>query len=824
MESSGRGRDASRIGWAQGRPSSSSNTSQHTHRNNNSNSDTIDAPPNMDPTMKVVSVFEERSRMAFACYDEEKNEILIEQSPVLSSQGYDTEQIVQGFLSLSRPNLILLGSKIVSNTPLFHLLTKMPPLGDISMVNDRSNEESSEHNGSRNVGSSSSRNTNTSFESGGTRNMNETTPLQQQQTTIPYRMLKTGAFDVRACKATILSKLRVLTLLKHQHQHQHQSTSASISPYHALASIIDFESTVLIRALGSLLSFLQSTIFRLEEGATVTVNTIQLAHSSSFVRIDSATLHSLHIFSTEHHPLLAGNKGNRGNAKEGFSLFTLLDRTKSKIGRQCLKEWMLQPLLDPVILNQRYDGIDLFLHPECCNGGVSNGTNVGVLLNLMSRVGAVDKILLRMQKCVASPQDFLVLLRTLSAAVTLCATLGGDIRDKALKIDNDADEEERMMSEDRETTADAQDEQGGNCDGSTFGERGRSGYSTASTRTKRCVAFLDDILERCFPPTLRNLYERVVSIIDEDMTTEMKDSVVIQYGFNEELDSAKEVFDTLDETLSAVGSQILNKHPDLRQVKVVFLPQVGFLISIDKRQHSHDVTTNEFPELPQDFTFVFLQDNDAFFKNPDMRNLDDEIGDLDAFIKDTESMIVSELEEEILECESELRSTFGALAELDCILSFASCAADLNFVRPEVVSGNDGSNEENFIFIENGRHPLQELIIDDEFIANDTMIDNTNRVNVITGPNFSGKSCYTRQVGVLVYLAHIGCFLPCDRAKISITDQILARISSVETCAVPQSSFQLDLTQMASIMRRSTSRTLVLIDEFGKGKYYIQEY
>mmetsp|Transcript_37010 Transcript_37010/g.54189 ORF Transcript_37010/g.54189 Transcript_37010/m.54189 type:complete len:218 (+) Transcript_37010:675-1328(+) len=206
------------------------------------------------------------------------------------------------------------------------------------------------------------------------------------------------------------------------------------------------------------------------------------------------------------------------------------------------------------------------------------------------------------------------------------------------------------------------------------------------------------------------------------------------------------------------------------------------------------------------------------------RNLDDEIGDLDAFIKDTESMIVSELEEEILECESELRSTFGALAELDCILSFASCAADLNFVRPEVVSGNDGSNEENIIFIENGRHPLQELIIDDEFIANDTMIDNTNRVNVITGPNFSGKSCYTRQVGVLVYLAHIGCFLPCDRAKISITDQILARISSVETCAVPQSSFQLDLTQMASIMRRSTSRTLVLIDEFGKGKYYIQDY
>ena len=80
-----------------------------------------------------------------------------------------------------------------------------------------------------------------------------------------------------------------------------------------------------------------------------------------------------------------------------------------------------------------------------------------------------------------------------------------------------------------------------------------------------------------------------------------------------------------------------------------------------------------------------------------------------------------------------------------------------------------------------------------------------------------GKAAIPRQVGILVYMAHIGCFLPCDSATISITDQILARISTVETCAVPQSSFQLDLTQMGAILRRSTQFSLVLIDEFGKG-------
>lgn len=198
--------------------------------------------------------------------------------------------------------------------------------------------------------------------------------------------------------------------------------------------------------------------------------------------------------------------------------------------------------------------------------------------------------------------------------------------------------------------------------------------------------------------------------------------------------------------------------------------KVGFLIALDKRNHRHNAGTNEFPDLPQAFAYVFIQDEEAFFKNPEMRALDEEIGDLDAFIKDTESMIVSELEEDILDCETDLRRTFGGLAELDCILSFASCAADLNYVRPQMFDANHGkkttANNRNDravngdgdgtetngiddaadgIFIENGRHPLQELIIDGDFISNDTNMGKS-RINVVTGPNFSGKSCYTRQV------------------------------------------------------------------------------
>lgn len=166
---------------------------------------------------------------------------------------------------------------------------------------------------------------------------------------------------------------------------------------------------------------------------------------------------------------------------------------------------------------------------------------------------------------------------------------------------------------------------------------------------------------------------------------------------------------------------------------------------------------------------------------------------------------MAELEDDILDCECELRGSFSALAELDCILAFADCAIDNKYVRPEVVPA-----VENCIQILNGRHPLQEIVMETEFIANSTNVDASNRVNIITGPNFSGKSCYARQVGVLAFMSHIGSFIPCDAARISIIDLILARFSSVETCAVPQSSFQLDLTQMGSILRRATPNSLVV--------------
>lgn len=152
-------------------------------------------------------------------------------------------------------------------------------------------------------------------------------------------------------------------------------------------------------------------------------------------------------------------------------------------------------------------------------------------------------------------------------------------------------------------------------------------------------------------------------------------------------------------------------------------------------------------ELPKDFTLIFSQDDEAFFKCDEMGDLDKNIGDLDGLIKDTEGIIVGELEEAILEHDSELRESFLALAELDCLLAFASCAVDLKFTRPQIEPANH-----NRIVIQDARHPLQEIITETEFIPNNVHIDNNDRLVVLSGPNYSGKSCYLRQVR-----AAIGC-------------------------------------------------------------------
>ena len=464
-----------------------------------------EAPPDTNAALRVLAVYEQGSSISFACYNEESNEIIFEDAR--SSSGIDTERIVGAVLNETRPNLILVSNKVIANAPLLECLTTMPVGEEGRSTARRRGDGNAE-----------------------TKSEDEQQIQQQQQPaaeSIPYQLLKSSAFEPRQCKSVILHKLRVMTLMsravsgRHPEDFSHSQTLSghyasthAPSNYHSLASVIDFESPTLVRALGALLTYLRHTAFRLvqqvncflsrgkhpmvfasisafrlEEGFTVTINNIRRCPASdSFLRLEATTFRTLRIFATDHHPLVANNniKGRSYNqSKEGFSLYTLLDRTKSKAGRERLRQWMTQPLRDAAKIRQRHTAIDLFLHPECHPA-------VSLVLERLSDVVSMDAILMRMQRCSTQPNDFLVLIRMLDAAYTIVSTLSGDLREKAYMLDREAGFSGMV------------DDAGGG------GELNKDLYPS--------VAYIDDLLRRCHVPVTRDLREKMIAVIDVEVS------------------------------------------------------------------------------------------------------------------------------------------------------------------------------------------------------------------------------------------------------------------------------------------------------------------
>jgi DNA mismatch repair protein MSH5 len=198
-----------------------------------------------------------------------------------------------------------------------------------------------------------------------------------------------------------------------------------------------------------------------------------------------------------------------------------------------------------------------------------------------------------------------------------------------------------------------------------------------------------------------------------------------------------------------------------------------------------------------------------------MRQLDNELGDIHSAIADLESAIIRDVEAKLLNMKHELIVSSITIAELDCLISFATSASHFNLVRPKVV-------EDKIINIKNGRHPLQALCVD-LFVPNSTSMgvnaqsNNFGMIHAVTGANFSGKSCYIKQVALIVFMAHIGSFVPAESAVIGKVDRIFTRINSRESCTVPLSTFMIDLQQISFMLENCTRKSLLVIDEFGKG-------
>ena len=200
------------------------------------------------------------------------------------------------------------------------------------------------------------------------------------------------------------------------------------------------------------------------------------------------------------------------------------------------------------------------------------------------------------------------------------------------------------------------------------------------------------------------------------------------------------------------------------------------------------------------------------YVTPELTELEHKIFTSDEQSIKLEQHLFANIREQLLTQVSLIKATAQIIAYLDVLCSFATVAAKNNLCKPKLV-GKDGQ-----LIIRDGRHPIVECFSKDGFVPNDTILDkNENRTMIITGPNMAGKSTFMRQGAVITLLAHIGSFVPAKSAEITITDRIFTRIGATDDLAFGQSTFMVEMTEVANILRNATENSLILLDEVGRG-------
>ncbi|KAK3383895.1 muts domain V-domain-containing protein [Lasiosphaeria ovina] len=304
-------------------------------------------------------------------------------------------------------------------------------------------------------------------------------------------------------------------------------------------------------------------------------------------------------------------------------------------------------------------------------------------------------------------------------------------------------------------------------------------------------------------------------------------------GASDNLDELRREFAHVCQILPEIKGELLRDIPEWAAEHIhhcTVIPQLGFLVAVTLNPETGEGVYSG-QELTGDAWHIsFISEDLVYYKTSAMADLDLQHGDLSARIADEEIRVAMELAAVVLEHENAIVQASELFGEFDSLLSLAFAAEKYGWVAPEMTTSN-------IIDILDGRHPLQELLVS-SFIPNNCRIaggvggtgaeDKYLAISgddeatdpsmlILTGPNNSGKSVYMKQVALIVYLAHIGSYVPATRATIGITDQILTRIATRETVVDDESAFLVDLKQAAFSMNFATRRSLLLIDEFGKG-------
>ena len=301
---------------------------------------------------------------------------------------------------------------------------------------------------------------------------------------------------------------------------------------------------------------------------------------------------------------------------------------------------------------------------------------------------------------------------------------------------------------------------------------------------------------------LKDMHDLIEKAIVDDPPMTIKDGGIIKIGYNEEIDKLK--------TATTEGKNwIVNLEAEEREktgiknLKVGFNKVFGYFI---------EVTKSYLSQVPERYVRKQTLTNAERYITEDLKNLENQILGAEEKVVNLEYNAFIEIREQIAKNIKRLQTTAMAVSELDVLTSFAQVAEDLNYCMPQV--DNSG-----IIDIKSGRHPVIEKMLGaGAFIDNDTYLDKEeNRLSIITGPNMAGKSTYMRQVALITLMAQVGSFVPAAEAHIGVVDKIFTRVGASDDLSMGQSTFMVEMMEVATILKEATSNSLVILDEIGRG-------
>ena len=299
-----------------------------------------------------------------------------------------------------------------------------------------------------------------------------------------------------------------------------------------------------------------------------------------------------------------------------------------------------------------------------------------------------------------------------------------------------------------------------------------------------------------------DLYRLIDHSICEEPPMGITEGGIIKSGYSKDLDKLKESISGAKEWIANLENTE-KERTGIKTLRVGYNKVFGYYI---------DVSKGMIDKVPEDYIRKQTLVNNERYITPELKEKEDLVLTAEARINKIEYEEFRRIRSAIEPYITRLQSASSAVAALDVLISFAKTASANGYVKPEV---NDGY----VIDIKRGRHPaVEQLLGAGMFVSNDTLIDMEERsMLIITGPNMSGKSTYMRQTAIIVLMAQIGCFVPADSAVIGVTDRIFTRIGASDNLAYGQSTFYIEMSELAGILRNATSRSLIILDEIGRG-------